>query len=364
METRSESVSSLVDTKIAPGAYGRTTVSPRLRAIGGLQFDWVMAILSLIFLGGLYLDGWAHNHGKVDNTFFTPWHAFFYGGFVLVAFLLIATPMINRLRGYGWKQALPVGYPLSLLGVLIFAAGGAGDLIWHELFGIEKDFEALLSPTHLTLVFGLAIIVSGPLRAAWQRTGSRPGWYSLAPALLSLSALISAATFIMMYTHPIVFSTAGAQHYEFYDEMGQVAGVLGILITAALLMGPTILVLRRWTLPPGSLLLTWGLNLAVMTVLNYQHIYTLYQFGVMLVTIVIIDFLRTQLQPSIRNTGGWRVFAFIAPVLYFGSYVVALLLTEGSNWSVHLLTGMVVMAGIVGWLFSYLVIPPRMPVVE
>jgi hypothetical protein len=232
------------------------------------------------------------------------------------------------------------------------------------LFGIEQDFEALLSPTHLALVLGLALIVSGPLRAAWQRTGSRPSWRTLTPALLSLTALISATTFIMMYTHPIVFSTAGAQHYEFYDQMGQVSGVLGILITAALLMGPTILVMRRWTLPPGSLMLIWGLNLAAMTVLNYQHIYTLYQFGGMLAAIVIIDMLRIRLQPSIRNTGGWRVFAFIAPVLYFGAYVLALLLTEGSNWSVHLLSGMVVLAGLVGWMLSYLVIPPRMPVIE
>ena len=39
--------------------------------IGGLHFDWLMGILGFLFVGGLYLDGWAHAHGKVDNTFFT-----------------------------------------------------------------------------------------------------------------------------------------------------------------------------------------------------------------------------------------------------------------------------------------------------
>jgi hypothetical protein len=297
----------------------------------------------------------------VDNSFFTPWHAFFYSGFVLIALLLATTLAINRLRNYPWRRSLPAGYALSMLGVLIFASGGLGDLIWHELFGIEQDFEALLSPTHLALVLGLSLIVSGPLRAAWQRSGRRPTWFTLGPALLSLTALISAFTFVMMYTHPIVFNAAGARHGQFQSEIGQVAGILGMMMTAALLMGPTMLALRRWVLPPGSLMLVWGANLTAMTLLNYHHGYTIYQYAIMFGAIVLIDMLRIRLQPSIRNTGGWRVFAFIAPLLYIGSYVLALLLTEGSHWSVHMLSGSVVLSGVMGWLLSYLLIPPRMP---
>ncbi len=57
------------------------------------------------------------------------------------------------------------GYGLSLLGVSIFALGGVSDMIWHMLFGIEVNVDALLSPTHLLLAVGMALIVSGPLRA-------------------------------------------------------------------------------------------------------------------------------------------------------------------------------------------------------
>ena len=224
--------------------------------------------------------------------------------------------------------------------------GGVGDLIWHELFGIENGFEALLSPTHLALVIGLALIVSGPLRAAWQRSGRRPNWRTLGPALLSLTALISALTFITMYAHPIVFGIAGADHHEFNSEIGQVAGVLGMVVTSAILVASTLLMLRRWTLPPGSLTLVWGLNLTAMTALNYHHVYTAYQYAVMLGGILLIDLLRIRLQPSLRNQGGWRVFAFIAPTLYSGSYIVAVLLTEGSVWSVHMLTGAIVLCGV------------------
>jgi hypothetical protein len=37
-----------------------------------MSFDWIATLLSLTFLGGVYLDGWAHSHGRVDDTFFTP----------------------------------------------------------------------------------------------------------------------------------------------------------------------------------------------------------------------------------------------------------------------------------------------------
>ena len=42
-------------------------------------FDWVMGFLSVLLMGGLLLDGWAHSHGEVDQSFMTPWHALLYG---------------------------------------------------------------------------------------------------------------------------------------------------------------------------------------------------------------------------------------------------------------------------------------------
>lgn len=326
-----------------------------------LAFDWLMTILNVIFLGGLYLDGWAHNHDRVDDSFFTPWHAFFYGGFALLTLVLLGTLVRQRWRGQSWQTALPAGYQLSLLGLLIFAAGGAGDLIWHELFGVEESFEALLSPTHLTLVVGLALVVTGPLRAAWQRTGVELNWRTLGPALWALTLLLSTLTFITMYAHPIAFNLAGARHYEFNTDAGQMAGVLGVVVTAGLLMGPTLLVMRRWSLPLGTLLLVWGVNLAAMTVLNWHHVYTNYQFTLMFLAIILIDLLRRRFTAVHTNLYGLRVFAFLAPLLYFGAYFLALLLTEGTRWSVHMIGGALVLAGVTGWLLSYLVVPPAMP---
>src|SRR3954449_6690990 len=151
--------------------------------IGGIAFDCLMSLMGMFFVGGAFLDGWAHNHDKVDQSFFTPWHAFFYSGFLVMAVLLLGTQWLNYRRGAAWNNALPIGYSLSILGVLIFAVGGVGDLLWHAIFGIEKNFDALFSPTHLTLAIGMNLIITGPLRAAWARSGQRLSWRMAGPAL-------------------------------------------------------------------------------------------------------------------------------------------------------------------------------------
>ncbi len=347
--------------KAGPG-YEAPPAKAQPQLIDSLPFDWIMVVLSLIYVGGLYLDGWAHNHDKVDQSFFTIWHAFFYAGFGLVALLLIGTLLFNRLRGHAWPTALPVGYSLSLLGVIIFATGGVGDLIWHELFGIEQNFDALLSPTHLLLGLGLALVVSGPLRAAWQRRGTQPRWRELGPALLSLACLTSALTFFLMFSHPLMSNIGGLDHSRFNNETGQIAGVVSILLMTGLVMGPAYLALRRWTLPPGSLTLIWGSNTIAMAAINYEHTGTIYLTLAMLAGIVIADRLRLPLKLSAENPRTWRLFAFSAPVLVFGAYFVALIFVEGSLWTVHMLSGTVMLSGVVGWLLSYLIVPPTVPV--
>ena len=89
------------------------------KAIGGIRFDWVVIGASAWLTGGLIIDGWAHNHGKVDNTFFTPWHALFYTGYLVVALVLMGTMVLNHSRGYSWGRALPRGYELSMFGVAL-----------------------------------------------------------------------------------------------------------------------------------------------------------------------------------------------------------------------------------------------------
>ena len=66
-----------------------------------LRFDWMVVLASLWFMGGMFLDGWAHaNLASSLETFFTPWHAVLYSGFLAVASVLMLNLARNMARGY------------------------------------------------------------------------------------------------------------------------------------------------------------------------------------------------------------------------------------------------------------------------
>lgn len=337
--------------------------SKSMWATGGLQFDWIVVALCGWLQAGGFLDGWAHNHGKVDASVFTPWHGVLYSGFLAVSSLMVGTLLHNHAKGYDWRRALPAGYGLSFLGSLIFAAGGVGDILWHSLFGIERSIEALYSPTHLTLAVGSALIMSGPLRAAWRRPdgASSLTWRHQLPMLLSLTFMLSGFTFSAQVLHPLVGLRAAAARPG-TDEMIfylQALTVAGLLVQTELKMGFVLFAVRRWRLPPGSITLVFTLNGLAMCALDPQDDYGL--MAPVVLAGLVTDGLLSYLKPSSRRPGAFRLFAFVVPVVFYLFYFIALWFMKGLWWSVHLWTGSIVLAGLASWLLSYLIVPPPEP---
>jgi Tol biopolymer transport system component len=165
-------------------------------------FDWAMAALAALIVGGAYLDGWAHNHDKVDQSFFTPWHAILYGSIALNAAFMGFHLLMNHARGYPWRRALPAPYVLSFVGVVLFGAAGVTDMVWHILFGIEEDTEALVSPTHLALAASGVLIVVGPLRSALRGPVDET-WRDLGPAVVSTGCIIALLAFMTQFAQPL-----------------------------------------------------------------------------------------------------------------------------------------------------------------
>src|SRR5262245_6998021 len=132
---------------MAVSAVGRPHSRAGVRpvAAAGVRFDWLFVAVSSWLVGGGALDVWAHFHVPQLETFFTPWHGVLYSGALALMVLVVFTVTRNRLAGAAWSRAMPAGYGLSLVGLGVFFAAGAGDALWHTLLGIEVDLEALVS---------------------------------------------------------------------------------------------------------------------------------------------------------------------------------------------------------------------------
>jgi len=330
---------------------------------GSIGFDWVMSVLCGVFLGGLFLDGWAHTHGRVDNTFFTPWHAVLYSGYLLVALFLFGSTGWNRRRGYAWLRALPPGYAWSLVGVLLWVPGGLADLLWHEIFGFEASVDALLSPPHLVLALGYGLMASGPLRAAWHRPDRWSGrWSRLFPALLSLTFLLSLITFFTQIAHPManLWGHGSGPASRGLASLAAELGVTGLLLEALILTGAILLLVRRFSLPFGALTVMIGINAALMGVLYEHGEYPVAQVLAMVAAGLITDVLLRVLEPG-RGMVRLRVFAFAVPTVPYLLYFVVVRVVDGLWWTIHLSAGTIVLAGLLGWLWSYVAAPPAEP---
>lgn len=321
----------------------------------GLKFDWLVSLLSLWLIGGIHLDAWAHHQFAVE-TFFTPWHGVLYSGFLATALLLVGN-FVGRWRsGRPVRQALAAGYELSLLGVALFLVGGVGDMLWHLLFGLENDLEALLSPTHLLLAVGGALIVTGPLRAAWLR-GATQSSRALVPALLAAALLLSLFSFFTAYANPLseaVLARGARPAVSPEANASQALGLAGILLQSGLMMGVLLLLVRRWALPFGSLTLISLVS--VFLGVSVHEDFVLLPFAVL--SGLVMDLLVWLLNPSSRQPGAFRLFAFLAPVMFYIFYFATLAFYASIWWTVHVWTGAIVLAGIVGWLLSYAYLPP------
>ena len=210
-------------------------------------------------VAGLFLDGWWHNHHQVES-FFTPWHGLLYSGFTAAtAWGVMDTARYRRL---GLARPPVAGERLTGVGVALFAVGMVGDFIWHTVFGIEKSVEALLSPTHLTLMTGGLLLATGPLRAAAAtRRDPAPSLRQLLPVLTSAVMTTALVGFFVQYVSAFRGEVAGpavSAAGRGQTQQAAILGVAAVLITNALLLGVAAVLLRTWRTPFGSLAFVFG----------------------------------------------------------------------------------------------------------
>ena len=227
------------------------------------------ALFGLWMIIGLFLDGWAHDNQKPE-TFFTPWHGVLYSGFTLATLFAVHRAVRSRAPDRPWRETLPRGHGLTLVALAVFGVGAAGDLVWHEVLGIEVGIEALLSPTHLLLLASGVVALSAPVRAAWLEPGDRPSRRDFLPVALSTALLTALVAFFVLYLSPFSNDAAGTAFERFQGqvhdhpssdvgELQQQVGIASILLNSVVLAVPVAVLLRRWRTPAGTFTLVFGL---------------------------------------------------------------------------------------------------------
>jgi WD40-like Beta Propeller Repeat len=153
----------------------------------------------------------------------------------------------------------------------------------------------------------------------------------------------------------IVTNTSG--YPEGFNEpfVREHLGAATILVQAALIAGFLLLILRHGPLPFGAITVILVVNAGLMSVLadNYWYIAPAFVAGLA----------GDLLARSIRHfdlTRRARVLAAVVPGIWYAAYLAAVAGTQGGlGWSIHMIVGAPVLAGIVGLLLSLLVFPSR-----
>jgi hypothetical protein len=291
---------------------------------------WLMMPTSIWFLAGLYLDGWAHNHGKVDDTFFTPWHAVFYSGFLAVSAVLAIFAMAAYMRGQLWQRDLPVAYRSAIVAAPLFAMGGLADLWWHETFGFEAGIEILISPPHLLLASSMFVICAAPART-WLAYRA----YNPIPVILSVLAAWSVVVFMLQYNHPygIIWPERSV-----IGQTGVLVGLVSLCLHA-LLTTAVVLWMHDRQLPRGSITVVLVIN-ALMIALMADE----YRFGwVALIAGIGIEIVQyvTRTRPHASQI---RALTIVTPILLCTAYFGVIAATTTLIWPISLCISTIITA--------------------
>lgn len=355
------------------------TAAPEVSGRSRRRLTWSECLVSDLFgawvIFGLFIDGWSHNHQRPE-TIFTPWHAILYSGFLMSAWWALRLARRDRRPGESMWRSAPVGHSLVLVGIIVFAIGGTSDLVWHTVFGVEVSLAALLSPTHLLMLAGELLVMSGPFRAGWADGRLQaPSLREFFPTLLSLILTTALVAFFFQYASPFRrdnygtwvsaytglvtrFAGAGAG----YREAIEIVGLLSLLVTNLIYIGALLFVLRRWRPPFGTATLLFGSVTALVGSIDGFH--RMLPLLAALPAGLVADLVIRRLAPSPRRpVGAYAVAACSSLTLwlgFFGAYQLA----YGIGWTPELWGGALVMATMSATGLSLLAFPPALPTPE
>ena len=302
------------------------------------------AVFALWVVSGLFLDGWAH-HQDMAETFWTPWHAVLYSGFVAAGAYATISGWLARRRGEPVMRDR-----LILFGFGAFLVGGVGDGVWHTIFGVEEDLEALLSPTHLLLMIGGLLLTTSAVRAAWVRPERAPSLRTLLPATIGMTLAIAITGFFLHFASPFTPEPETYQGAPSDTVVG--LAVMSVIVTTVLLMGAAFVLRARWELPSGTLLVMFTGFALLMTGLH----------GFAQVAVVLPAVLAGALADGMfRARVSPRLIGAVVPTVLWSAWFATYGAMWGLDWTPELWGGAIVFGGLTGLALSFLAQPAGLP---
>jgi hypothetical protein len=317
--------------------------------------DFITTAFGSWLMIGLLIDGWAHRTNAGLETFFTPWHAAFYSGFIAVAAWII---FLSTRKRMGMATGVPVGYRLGIVGLVVFAVGGVTDMVWHLLFGVESSIDALISPTHLLLLTGGFLIGTSPIRSCWHRPiGRDVGWKLAGPAVLATGLITLLAQFFYMYASGLS-TEAFAVPYSLENEFPIAYGLQAVTITNVLLFGSALVLIRRWDPPIGTFTLFGSLlGIGMQALDGFSQPLDIVPA---VVGGVLADVLAQRLNPNPARPRSVRTWAVTAPMALWASVVLYRAIRGEMAWPVTIWLGLIVLMGLWGLGLSVLAVSPAL----
>jgi hypothetical protein len=334
-----------------------TPTSTYARPVASLRDDAIGVLFGLALVGGVLADAWAHaNVLQGDEGFFTPWHALLYGGFAGTAAWTWWQAFRRRHDPRWWRNSWPAGYALGAAGSLFFLVGGVGDMIWHQIFGIETSLRAALSPSHLVIAGSAVLLLTSQTRSWWA--SGEGGWRSVTGvASLAFGSLLGMLLVQSMTAANTIAPTrvfervAGTPSH--LTPAGQ--GVQSYLLGTVVLLIPFLLVQRRRGTPGVATAITGTLGLFMMLQREFPMPQTVALLG-LIVGAAVVDFLLFRIdvtrgpQAPLRLPIAGAVFA----VGIWTGHLIGLQIAAGVRWPVEIWAGTVVECAALGFLLGVL----------
>jgi hypothetical protein len=364
------------------------------RPVTSYREDLITSLLTIWPIVAMFFDGRNHNNKTGQESFWSLPHLFLYAGMTVTA--LWITVVVTRYQlaaGVDPKKLLPdlkhipVGYGVAILGLILLGVAGPTDFLWHAAYGFEVGVDAIYSPPHLALFFGGLLVASLGIRSMWAKQDIVLDLKGAAPVLLSTTLFTGVAGFITMYLSAFMTNVTPTSDFvadyqarfkdTFTDQTISVNGGLtgygddrwsyyyyaashGIaseVVTTLVLLGPILLLLRRWRLPLGAVTLIFlGFGLLVNIMTSYRDIVLIIP---LLLTGIAIDALQSRARPGERlSLGAIRTVGPVAAAVLWISYYAILAADKGLGWEPTMWVGAIMVGLLTGFGVAFLVAPP------